>query len=114
MKSLLINLILCIFFISCAPTIRPYKEKNCSWLLREKATIQEEIKQIKETEEYKKESKKIAITYPVIVPFCVVAGPFCGLFENYTPQHNKVHNLGAYYDDLKNEDKYFKHCSKDH
>ena len=114
MKSLLINLIVAIFLISCAPTIRPYKNKDCSYILKRKAELKEEIKQIKATSKYKKETKEIVMTAPVLIPLLLWMPFLEGLFEDTTSEHHKVQYIEREYDDLKNEDKYFKHCSKDH
>ena len=114
MKSLLINLIVAIFLISCAPTIRPYKEKNCSYILRRQAAIQEEVKQLKATEKYKKETRQLILFSPIIIPLLILLPPGEWASRgNYNSIHERVQNLEDEYENLQRESKY-KHCSKEH
>ena len=94
--------------------MRPYKEKNCNWILRRQAAIQEEVKQLKATEKYKKETKQLILLLPIIIPILIFLPPGeWGSRGNTESIHERVQNLEYEYDNLQTESKY-RHCSKEH
>ena len=121
MKSLLINLIIAIFLISCAsigPGPNGYDYLSCDELKREQIKNEKEIKAIKESDEYKKETANEIKATALMIPLCILFYNIC------ISKADEVHPSAAFpqhasIDGLKKDTKLLKeaaerkHCPKE-